>query len=240
MLDNEQVRERILALIENEEFEEINDRPHIILVARQFRPKITASVLWLRKFNVDISCVKLLPYEIGNREIAFESNILIPLPEARDFIIKTERKEEQSITVRQIEYIEFFKDLAARLKERIHCDYPEPGGEPFYQIPTGIRKVHYEWAFHGSPRSSFGVELHFELSNREANLEILSHIEADIPLPEKELQEKVVIQKEWRRNWSRIYVTKDEGRFTPELKEWAVEKMEVMIKTLQPLQDRLQ
>ncbi|MGQ9854978.1 MAG: DUF4268 domain-containing protein, partial [Candidatus Oleimicrobiaceae bacterium] len=100
----------------------------------------------------------------------------------------------------------------------------EPGGRPWYQIPTGIGKVHYEWAFHGRPRSSFGVELHFELSNREANLEILSHIEADIPLLEQALQEEVVIQKEWGRNWSRIYITKDEGRFTPELKEWAVEK----------------
>lgn len=240
ILDDEQVRGKILAFIENEEFEEINERPRIILVSRQFRPEVTASVLWLRKFDVDISCVKLSPYEMGNGEIAFESNIVIPLPEAREFIVETERKENRSLTVSQVEYIEFYKDLVKRFKARMPRDYSSPQPKSYYQIPTGIGSIHYEWAFHGRPRSSFGVELHFERGSREANLEILSHIESQIPALEKALQEKVIVQKEWGRNWSRIYVEKDEGQFTPELKEWAVEKMEILIKTLQPILDGLQ
>ena len=96
-VSDEAAREAVLGFIENEEFEEVNDRPRIILVAGQFRPEVTASVIWLRKFGVDISCVKLSPYKMGNGEIAFESNIVIPLPEARDFIIEMERRGTRSL-----------------------------------------------------------------------------------------------------------------------------------------------
>lgn len=237
VLSDEQVRENILGFIENEEFEEISDRPRIILVARQFRPEVTASVIWLRKFGVDVSCVRLAPYDMGKGEIAFESNIVIPLPEARDFIIETERKESRSLTVSQVEYIEFYKDLIRRLKQKLAYDYSSPQPKSYYQIPTGKGSIHYEWAFHGRPRSSFGVELHFERGNRKSNLEILSHLEDRIPQLEKDLHEKVNIQKEWGRNWSRLFIEIGEGQFTNELKEWAVEKMVIMINTLQPAFD---
>ena len=238
-LSDEQARERILEFIENEEFEEVNESPRIILVSRQFRAEATASVLWLRKFGIDISCVKLSPYEIGNGEIAFESNIVIPLPEARDFIVGMERKSSRSMTVSQQEYIEFYKDLISILKTSIPRDYANPQPSSYYKIPTGIGSVHFEWAFHGRPRSSFAVELHFEKGNRESNLDIFSKIEGQIPRLEKSLQQKIIVQKEWGREWSRIYIEKDEGQFTEELKVWAVEKMTTMIKTLQPILDNI-
>lgn len=239
-LDDEQIRDKILEFIENEEFEEVSDRPRIILVARQFRPEVTASVLWLRKFGVEISCVKLSPYDLGKGEIAFESNVVIPLPDAQEFIIETERKEARSLTVTQVEYVEFYKDLIKRLKQRIPLDYPAPQPKSYYAISTGVGAVHYEWAFHKRPRSSFGVELHFERGSRNSNLEILSHLEDRVPQLEKALQETVKVQKEWGRNWSRLYVEKDEGQLTDELKQWAVEKMAVLINTLQPALDEME
>lgn len=237
--NDEQAREKILEFIENEEFEEINEHPRIILVARQFRAEVTSSVLWLRKFEIDISCVKLSPYEMGNGEIAFEANIVIPLPDAREFIVETERKDNRSLTVSQVEYDEFYKDLVKSLNTKLPRDYSLPQPKSYYAISTGIGSIHYEWAFHGRPRSSFGVELHFERGNRETNLEILSKIESEIPELEIALQEKVTIQKEWGRNWSRLYIEKDEGQFTPELKKWAVEKMDILMKTIQPILDEL-
>jgi len=240
ILDDEQAREKILEFIENEDFEEINERPRIILVSRQFRPEVTASVIWLRKFGVDISCVKLSPYDIGKGEIAFESNIVIPLPDAREFIVQTEIKEGRSLTVSQVEYVEFFKDLIKRLKAKIPYEYASPQPKSYYQIPTGIGAIHYEWAFHGRPRSSFGVELHFERGHRDANLEVLSQLESKLPQLEKALQENVKVQKEWGREWSRLYIDKGEGQLTSRLKEWAVEKMEILINTLQPILDEIQ
>jgi hypothetical protein len=230
----------VLEFIENDEFEEINDRPRIILVARQFRTEVTASVLWLRKFGVDVSCVKLSPYDFGDGNIAFESNIIIPLADARDFIVETEKKESRSLTVSQVEYIEFYKDLIRRLKTRIARDYASPQPRAYYQIPTAIGAVHFEWGFRGRHRSSFGVELHFEKGSRELNLEILSQVESTIPQLQKTLQEQVQVQKEWGRNWSRLYVEKSNVEFTEELKEWAVEKMAIMINILQPILNEIE
>ncbi len=236
-LSDEKAREEILQFIENEEFEEINDRPRIILVARQFRPEVTASVLWLRKFDIDISCVKLSPYDMGDGGIALESNIIIPLPEAHEIIIQAERKGRDSLTVSQLKYVEFFRDLIQRLKTKVVRDYPSPQPKSYYKISTGVSGVHFEWAFHGQPRSSFGVELHFERGDRKSNWDILSQIEPKIPELEEVLREQITIQKEWGENWSRLYAGKNEGQFTDDLKEWAVEKMALMINKLQPVLD---
>ncbi len=50
----EEVEKGILDFIENDEFEEIDDKPRIILVSREFRQEVTASVLWLRSFQIGI------------------------------------------------------------------------------------------------------------------------------------------------------------------------------------------
>jgi hypothetical protein len=238
-MTSDQAREQILEFITNEEFEELSDRPRIILVSRQYRPEVTASVLWLRQFGVDISCVRLSPYDMGDGSIVFESNVLIPLPEARDFVIETERKEAGTLTLSQSEYSSFYKDLLRRLTMEIPGQYPAPRPRAYCQIPTGIGSVHFEWGFHGRPRSSMGVELHFEKGSREANLDLLAQIQPKLPLLEKALQEKVVVQKEWGSQWSRLYVSREEGQLTEELKEWAVAKMAIMMRMIQPIFDAM-
>jgi hypothetical protein len=70
-------------------------------------------------------------------------------------------------------------------------------------------------------------------------LEILSKIQSRVPQLEKFLQEQLIIQKEWGENWSRLYIEKNEGQFTEELKEWAVDKMAKIINELQPVFDEM-
>jgi hypothetical protein len=236
-LTDELAREKILLFISNDDFEEISDRPRIILVSRQFRPEVTASVLWLRKFKINISCIKLTPYDIGAGSIAFESNILIPLPEAIDFIIEAEKPG--GLTVSQIGYMEFYTELVNRLKMLIPRNYSTPQPKYYYQIPTGIGSVHYEWSFHGRPRDSFYVEFHFEKGTEEENLELFSHVESKIPQLEEALGERVTIQKDWQTNGLRFFITKPEGNFSEELKDWAVQKMATFYKILQPIFSKL-
>lgn len=88
----ETAREEIEAFVEEPEFEELDDKPRIILAADDFGPEITATVLWLRSFGVDIRCVRLTPYSVGD-DLMVDSTILIPLPEAEDFVIRREKKE---------------------------------------------------------------------------------------------------------------------------------------------------
>ena len=93
-IQKNEVEAQILDFISDSDFKEINDKPRIILVSREFRAEVTASVLWLRKFELDITCVKISPY-LNDSKITMVSSVIIPLPEAKDYIIRKERKEKK-------------------------------------------------------------------------------------------------------------------------------------------------
>jgi hypothetical protein len=87
-----QALDEIRDFVEHLEFQELDDKPRIILAADSFDPEMTATVLWLRAFEVDIRCVRLTPYSVGG-QLVIDATILIPLPEAQDFVIRREKKE---------------------------------------------------------------------------------------------------------------------------------------------------
>lgn len=153
-IDEEEAKKRIRDFIGNNEFEELSDKPRIIIVAKEYRPEVTASVLWLRKFGIDITCIKLTPYEFSKNTIVLESTVLIPLPETKHFVIESEKKAK-TLTQTQQEYKKFYEELISKLKQLRPGQYRDPTPRSYYQIPTGISGIHFEWGFHGSPRSSF-------------------------------------------------------------------------------------
>jgi hypothetical protein len=239
--EDEEIKKSLLDFIDKDDFEEIDDKPRIMLVAKEFRPQVTTAVLWLRKFNVDISCIKLMPYKIDDEKIGLVSSTIIPLPEAEEYIIKSERKEsiEGTLTRTQGEYLKFYQELAHAINGKIPVSLPEPYARSYYQIPTGTSGVHFEWGFHGRPRSSFGVELHFEKGDKESNKSLLKEIEKSKNEIEKETGEKVMFEEDWGKTWARLYLEKDEGKMTDELKNWAIEKMTILYKVLQPKLEKL-
>lgn len=236
----EETKEELLNFIDDPDFENLDDKPRIILVAKEFRPEVTATVLWLRKFGIDISCVKLTLYKIDDDKIGLVSSIIIPLPEAEEYIIKSERKEsiEKAMTRTQEEYLNFFKALKQGMEDIIP-NLHEPYPRRYYSIPTGISNVHFEWVFWGRPRSSFCVELHFEKRDKEANRNLLKEVKKLKNEIEREAGEKVLIQEDWGKFGSRLYIEKKEGRITEELKKWAIEKMRIFYKLIQPKLEKL-
>lgn len=64
----------------------------IILVSKDFSPELTSSVLWLNKKGIDITCVKLNPHKFQN-EILIDITQVIPLPEAKELMIKIRKQE---------------------------------------------------------------------------------------------------------------------------------------------------
>jgi hypothetical protein len=58
----------------------------IILVAREFHPDVAAASLWLRENTVDISCVRIKPFQdTSSKEVFVVSEKIIPLPETADY-----------------------------------------------------------------------------------------------------------------------------------------------------------
>jgi len=146
---------------------------------------------------------------------------------------------EHSKTVTQTEYVQFYSQCIELIRKKLPREYSTPTPKSYYQISTGLSGVHFEWGFHGRPRSSFGVELHFEKSNKELNLTLLSACAQLKQQLGSALKEEVVIQQDWGKAWARLYVEKQQGKITDELKDWAVEKMLILIQVLQPELDKI-
>ncbi|MGD0275088.1 MAG: DUF4268 domain-containing protein [Syntrophales bacterium] len=231
----EQAEKDILDFIENPDFKEIDDKPRIILVAREFRPEVTASVLWLRNFQLDISCVKITPYSISDNELGVYAQKIIPLPDAEEYIVKVEKKDsgERILTVNQKAYLNFWKKVKDEFEKKVVISLSDPRPISYYQIPSGVGSIHFEWLFQSKLRR-FGVELHFEKGSKEANLRYLKSLKKYIPELEKLIGQPVEIMEHWSKNWSRMFVQMNDCELTDEVRQFAVEKMVVFYDYLRP------
>lgn len=79
----------------NCEPEDLNQRQRIILVAKKFHSEVISAVLWLRESEIDIECIRLTPYFDQKGELFINPEIIIPLPEAKDYIQKKESKQKE-------------------------------------------------------------------------------------------------------------------------------------------------
>ena len=71
-----------------------------ILVSQDFSAELTTSVIWLNERNLDITCMKIQPYN-DNGKILIDIQQIIPLPEAEDYQIKVRRKLEEKRDIRK-------------------------------------------------------------------------------------------------------------------------------------------
>ncbi|MGE3449452.1 MAG: MGMT family protein [Microbacteriaceae bacterium] len=94
----EESRSLLVALLGGSEEEPpvIDDTPRIVLVAGDFRPEVTTTVLWLvDNYEMDVRCVRLQPFAVGDR-ILVHSETIIPLPEAEQYRLGVLRKRKET------------------------------------------------------------------------------------------------------------------------------------------------
>ena len=103
--------------IDAENFEVLNEKQRIILVSKEFHSDVVSSVLWLRDYGIDVSCVKLTPYADGDGNLFISPNKIIPLPEAEDYLIKKEKKQKE---VRQSKTSSFSLEKSNYDDEKLH------------------------------------------------------------------------------------------------------------------------
>jgi len=91
----EDARQRILNFLRWEEphDDEFAADVQIVLVAADFSKELTATVLWLRDYKLDIRCVRLRPHSFEG-EILVNVDVLIPLPEAVEYQVKVRERDE--------------------------------------------------------------------------------------------------------------------------------------------------
>ena len=73
----------------------------IILVSSNFSKELTTSVMWLNERNLNIRCVRLIPYR-HQSQVLVDVQQIIPLPEAESYQIKIKQQSEERREARKL------------------------------------------------------------------------------------------------------------------------------------------
>ncbi|MDM5291719.1 endonuclease NucS [Peribacillus simplex] len=237
-LTEEEIKDKLDEFVGGE-LESVSDRPRIIIASREFRPEVTATVLWLRKFGIEISCVKFTVYNLNEKEIAINTSVIIPLVETEEYTIRAERKEvnEKEISEKiQLKH-KFLDSLYKRVIEEMGIDsslLKLNQNYHYIQIKTDVPGGHFEFCLRG--KSGLEVALHFEKQNDNRNKQRVEYIESKFgPILEEELKDdSLIFQSNWNGNkkMARIYIKSDLGAINKALEDWAIEKMRILFNRL--------
>lgn len=103
----------------------------IVLVSEDFGKELTTAVLWLRQRDIDIRCIRLHPYEDGERRF-IDVQQIIPLPEANEYQVHLREKESVGRKKRaerhdlRLKFWEGLVDIARQRKTRHGNRKPGP------------------------------------------------------------------------------------------------------------------
>lgn len=96
---NEDEAEEKIEKFIDEEPENLNQKQRIILASREFHSDVVSAVIWLLDYGLDIQCIKIEPFFDQNGSLYIIPTIIIPAPEAKDYIKRRESKiKEKNLT----------------------------------------------------------------------------------------------------------------------------------------------
>ncbi|HEY8604910.1 DUF4268 domain-containing protein [Tsuneonella suprasediminis] len=212
----------------------------ILLIAANFRREVTSTVLWLRNHQIDIRCIRAMPYKLGD-EILLNFEQIIPVPEAADFMIGVSEKnaEQRSISggdaARYNRRREFWAACLSAIKAsdiRLY-DNISPSKDHWLSAGSGVRSCPYQLIF-GIREARVQLELiRSERSENKALFdELYAHraqIEHDFggPLEWKRLDNRKSSRVEFARNFDGY-----DAENWPEMIEWMVDHLRRLQKAI--------
>lgn len=104
----------------SDEVAELSGDVRVILVSADFSTELTTSVIWLNNQGLDIVCIRLIPYLLGDR-ILVDLAQIIPLPEAADYEVKVRtlaQETKKARTARKELLRRFWSQLIERSKSK--------------------------------------------------------------------------------------------------------------------------
>jgi hypothetical protein len=166
--------------------------------------------------------------------------VIIPLPEAIEFIVRTEKKEAEqggiSYADRRLErnnqILRYFRQLdPARCPEKAST-------QTWMHIPTAHRDVFFEWlrSSRGQARKCY-VAIHSRTSDEDRNYGLLEYLEGWRKEIGAQVGESVIFDRAYDppKDFTAAYVAKSCEPWNEEIAKWAAEKMDKLIKAAEPL-----
>jgi hypothetical protein len=90
----DEARQQITSFFDESEVSEFSTTPRIILCSEGFSREITTTVLWLNTAQLDITCVAITPYKVGDK-IVIVPKVIIPLEDAKEYQIAIKDKHDE-------------------------------------------------------------------------------------------------------------------------------------------------
>lgn len=171
-------REQLLAFLnwDDPDIEKFGSTVRIVLVSEDFGKELTSAVLWLRKYDIDIRCIRLRPYK-HNDAMFIDVQPLIPLPEVQEYQIKLRQKElhqTEQRNARSEELLHFWSGLVAVAKEQKtrHAEI-KPGTYNWIGASSGQRGLNYVYS---TTQTYNVVELYIDRGDQMLNKSIFDSL----------------------------------------------------------------
>jgi hypothetical protein len=237
---SEDASTKICEFLESEELPELNNRPRIILAAGSMDDQeLTSSVLWLRGFNLDITCTELAPYRMpDSHQVTLVPRTIIPIPEARDFLVGIERKEVAQVQhiKNKTQYAALWRTISEEFNQlRTPLTASGRSSKSFMRLSIRHPYIHYEWVARKRD-ARLDVALHFESKDQQENYEGIKAIKNK----EASIREGIDLEFDagpWGRKWAeaRFRLPLHRGQPDPAIAHDAASVMKTLIDRTYPI-----
>lgn len=172
----------------------------IILVAGEFRKEVTNTALWLLDRKIDVKCVKVSPYKLGE-QLLVDIQQIIPVPEASEYMVRLSRKDAEIKVIKERESslgqlrIAYWAQLLEDFQNRNFDLFRNvnPVGAGWRSAGATIAQCNYNLIF---AQKELRVELEFATSNIENNKKLFDFFYAR----KAEIEQSCGLQLDWRRS----------------------------------------
>lgn len=204
----------------------------IVLASANFSKELTTAVMWLNKRDLDIRCLRVIPYQ-DNGRILVDVQQVIPLPEAAEYQIQIKEKEqkERREKAERQPIPKFWQTLLAlgEGKTLLH-NKMSVGEKPFIGARTGVRGLTFYYVV-----SKFGSrsELYIDGGGAEANKQVFDKLHSNKEEIERIFGEPLSWQRLDEKRACRIAYVMTNGGYKSDESEWhkiQTEMIEAMVR----------
>lgn len=226
----EEARTRMLTFLGWEEPDEENFAPdvRIVLVSEDFGKELTTAVLWLREHDIDIRCVRLRPYQDGEKCL-IDVQQIIPLPEANEYQVQLRQKEQVGRQKRAERYDirqRFWEGLTAVARDRKtrHANI-KPGAYHWLGASSGIRGLGLNYVI---VQEYAVVELYIDRGDASENKRIFDQLLSHRDEVEQAFGDSLLWERLEAKRACRIKYRIESGGYRSPESQWPALQMEMI------------
>ncbi|MBX3265490.1 MAG: DUF4268 domain-containing protein [Acidobacteria bacterium] len=172
-LDAEQTLLAHLGLAEPKEDQFAQD-VRIVLISADFGKELTTAVMWLNERDLNIKCIRLVPYRDDGR-LLIDIQQIIPLPEAAEYQVRIREKEQKERMDRtaNTQLKRFWDEFLSNTQGRCRLIPRASADRSYIGAATGIRGVTF---FYVANRDDQRVELYIDRGDADVNKSIYDQL----------------------------------------------------------------